>query len=272
MTSEIVHTSDGRELCVCQWGPEDGMPVFVLHGTPGSRYLRHVQGEYERKAVRAITYDRPGYGLSTRRAGRTVADSAADVAAIANHLGLDKFRVAGISGGGPSALAAAAAMPDRVTRCATIKGSGPHDAPDLDPFEGMSAEELGEWACAKEGEVCLAGRFYEESLTWAESMTDEIPGPIGQMLAEAFLEGLRTPWGLVDDYSSQLRPWGFDVGDVVCPTKVMIARGDTSCPPAHGYWLVDHLPAGEAFVVEGGHFGPQDEEEEALLGWLASGR
>jgi hypothetical protein len=42
-------------------------------------------------------------------------------------------------------------MPDRVTRCAIIKGAGPHDAPDFDPFEGMSAEELEEWACAKQG-------------------------------------------------------------------------------------------------------------------------
>lgn len=112
-------------------------------------------------------------------------------------------------------------------------------------------------------------------------MTDEIPGPVGKMLAEAFREGLRHPWGMVDDYSSMLRPWGFDVGDVVCPTKVMIAREDTSVPPAHGFWLVDHLPAGEALVVDGRHFGPHDEgeewgphdeAEEALLGWLSSSR
>jgi pimeloyl-ACP methyl ester carboxylesterase len=272
MSSEILQTADERELGVCQWGPDDGTPVFVLHGTPGSRFLRHVQGEYERQGVRAVTYDRPGYGLSTRWPGRTVADSAADVAAIADHLGLRTFGVAGISGGGPVALAAAAAMPDRVIRCATIKGAGPHDAPDLDPFEGMSSEEIEEWECAKQGEACLAGRFYEESVAWAESLRDEIPGPVGEMLVEAFREGLRSPWGMVDDYGSMLRPWGFDVGGVACPTKVMIAREDTSVPPAHGYWLVDHLGAGEAFVVDGGHFGPQDEEEEALLGWLASGR
>ena len=272
MSSEVVRTADGRELGVCQRGPDDGTPVFVLHGTPGSRFLRHVQGEYERQGVRTITYDRPGYGLSTRLEGRTVADSAVDVAAIADHPGLRTFRVAGISGGGPSALAAAAAMPDRVTRCRTIKGAGPHDAPDLDPFEGMSEEELEEWECAKQGEAGLAGRFHEESLAWAASLSDEIAGAIGKMLTEAFQEGLRSPWGMVDDYGSQLRPWGFDIGDVACPTKVMIARDDTSVPPAHGYWLADHLPAGEAFVVDGGHLGPHDEEEEPLLGWLASGR
>jgi pimeloyl-ACP methyl ester carboxylesterase len=90
------------------------------------------------------------------------------------------------------------------------------------------------------------------------------------MLTEAFQEGLRSPWGMVDDYSSLLRPWGFDIRDVVCPTRVMIARKDTSVPPAHGYWLVDHLPAGEAVIVDGGHFVPRDEAEESLLKWLAS--
>ena len=118
----------------------------------------------------------------------------------------------------------------------------------------------------------MAGRFYEESLTWAESLTEVIPGPVGKMLTEAFLEGLRSPSGMVDYYNLILRPWGFHVGDVVCPTKVMIARQDTSCPPAHGYWLVDHLPAGEAFVVDGGHLDSDGQAEESLLGWLASRR
>jgi len=70
-TQGVTETRDGRVLAYCQWGPEDGYPVIVLHGTPGSRYLRHVQGEYDRRGVRAMTYDRPGYGASDR-AGRGV--------------------------------------------------------------------------------------------------------------------------------------------------------------------------------------------------------
>jgi len=66
-----VEVADGRELHYCSWGPAGASPVFVLHGTPGSRYLRHVGGEYDRQRVRAITYDRPGYGLSTRLPGRS---------------------------------------------------------------------------------------------------------------------------------------------------------------------------------------------------------
>jgi pimeloyl-ACP methyl ester carboxylesterase len=272
-SSDRVQTPDGRQLQFSEWGPHDGSAVFVLHGTPGSRYLRHVQGEYERQSMRAITYDRPGYGGSSRLPGRTVAQSAADIATIADYLGLRQFALAGISGGGPSALAAAAAMPERVTRCATIVGAGPHDAEDLDVYAGMSDEELQEWACARQGEAWLAGTFYQEALDWVESLaTDEqFSEPVRRMLVDAFREALLTPYGMADDYSSMLQPWGFDLAAVTCATKVMIAREDTSVPPAHGHWLVAHLPNAVPVLVDGGHFGPRDDPEEQLLGWLAAG-
>ena len=270
-SSGVVDTPDGRVLEFCEWGPREGGRVFVLHGTPGSRYLRHVQGEYERQSVRAITYDRPGYGGSGRLRGRTVAQSADDVATIADHLGLQEFAVVGISGGGPSALAAAAAMPDRVLRCATIVGAGPHDADDLDVYAGMSDQERQEWECAERGEACLAGELYPQSLEWVESLAhaEDLSGTERQMLVTAFREGLRTPYGMVDDYASMLQPWGFDLAAVSCPTRVMIATEDTSVPPSHGHWLVAHLPNAVPVLVEGGHFGPRDEPEEHLLAWAA---
>jgi pimeloyl-ACP methyl ester carboxylesterase len=103
--------------------------------------MREVRGEYERCGVRVITYDRPGYGRSTRLKGRSIADAAGDVVAIADHLGLDQFGVIGVSGGGPHALAVAAKAPERVTRCATIVSGAPYDADGLDYFADMPGEE-----------------------------------------------------------------------------------------------------------------------------------
>ena len=157
----VARTSDGRDLAFCEWGSPAGFPVFYLHGTPGSRYFRHVGGMYERIGLRVITFDRPGYGMSTRLPGRTVAQGGSDVAAVADHLGLDRFSIVGESGGGPYALAAAAAMPDRVRRCATIFGVGPHDAPDLEVFAGLSPEDVEEWRAVRTGEW-LDGPYYQE--------------------------------------------------------------------------------------------------------------
>src|SRR5215469_3490909 len=105
------------------WGAPKGRPVFLLHGTPGSRRgPRPRASVLYRLGVRLIGYDRPGYGASDRRPGRQVGDAAADVRAIADALGLDRFAVVGRSGGAPHALACAALLSGRVTRVAAMVG------------------------------------------------------------------------------------------------------------------------------------------------------
>jgi pimeloyl-ACP methyl ester carboxylesterase len=268
----VARTADGRDLAFCEWGSPTGSPVFFLHGTPGSRYFRHAGGEYDRIGMRVITFDRPGYGRSTRLPGRTVAGGAGDVAAVADHLGLDRFAVIGASGGGAYALATAAALPDRVNRCATVVGVGPHDAPVLDVYAGMPPEDVEEWRAVRTGEW-LAGSYYQETRAWVETVPEmtRIPQQDRDMVVESLREGLEPgPYGLYDDHFALQAPWGFDLGDVVCPTRVMIAREDINVPPAHGEWLAAHLPTAEALWVDGDHFGPRDEPEELLLSWLAA--
>jgi pimeloyl-ACP methyl ester carboxylesterase len=107
-TTSTTTTADGRTLAFCQWGDPKGAPVFSLHGTPGSRLTRHPDDEvYRRAGVRLITYDRAGYGLSTRLPGRTIADVAPDVAAVADALGIERFAVTGGSAARPTPWPAA---------------------------------------------------------------------------------------------------------------------------------------------------------------------
>ena len=105
---EKVWTEDGRVLTVSISGDQRGWPVFLLHGTPGSRTGPKPRASvlYQR-GIRLICYDRPGYGGSSRREGRRVVDAAQDIDAIARSLGLKRYSVIGRSGGGPHALAAA---------------------------------------------------------------------------------------------------------------------------------------------------------------------
>jgi pimeloyl-ACP methyl ester carboxylesterase len=106
---------DGRALKVLEDGDRLGRPVLVHNGMPNSRLLFAGDVESARKyGIRLISYDRPGYGGSTRQPGRTVADCAEDVRAIAAALGLDRLAVWGVSGGGPHAIACAALLPDLV--------------------------------------------------------------------------------------------------------------------------------------------------------------
>jgi len=94
--TQAVAATDGRTLTIAEWGDPDGFPVFLLHGTPGSRFVGQANASaYASVGARVITYDRPGYGGSNRFRGRQVVDCVADVSAIADSLGIERFAVTG---------------------------------------------------------------------------------------------------------------------------------------------------------------------------------
>jgi pimeloyl-ACP methyl ester carboxylesterase len=158
-SAQKTRSADGRTLVYAEWGDLDGSPVFALHGTPGCRLSRHPNQELVRSTgAHVITYDRPGYGQSDRDPGRSVAGCAADVAAIADALGFDRFAVRGGSGGGPHALAVAALLGDRITRVACVVGCAPYDALGDAWFDGMDPLNVREFGWALEGER----RLHEE--------------------------------------------------------------------------------------------------------------
>jgi pimeloyl-ACP methyl ester carboxylesterase len=270
----LVEAPDGRTLGVSLWGDPDGAPLFWLHGSPGSRRLRHDVDEYRAHRLWVCTYDRPGYGLSTRRPGRTVAQVADDVRAVADALGWDRFGAAGVSGGGAPALAAAAGLPDRVNRCAALVVPGPATAPDLDFAVGMDEESRESWEKALRHDTAALEAEWDEAVAW---VADGMPGidasdqekiMLGETLDAA---GSHGAGGYVDDIMSLVRDWGFRVEDVVAPTRIMLARDDTSVPAAHGDWLVRHLPDAELIWVEGDHFGPRAGPEMDLIRWVGHG-
>ena len=84
-----------------------------------------------------MSYDRPGYGGSSPNPNRDVGSAAADVAAVADALGIERFAVMGHSGGGPHALACGALLPERVVAVVSMAGLAPFGAEGLDWFDGM---------------------------------------------------------------------------------------------------------------------------------------
>jgi len=138
-----IRTPDGRTLAVEIDGDPAGRPVLVHNGTPNSRHLYgpNVRDAKER-GLRLIGYDRPGYGGSSPKPGRTVADCAADVRAICAGLHIDRLAMWGISGGGPHVLACAALLSDLVVAAASLASQAPYGAEGLDFFEGMGQSNV----------------------------------------------------------------------------------------------------------------------------------
>ncbi|MFC6598822.1 alpha/beta fold hydrolase [Kitasatospora paranensis] len=257
---------DGRVLRYRLHGPEDGMPLLMLGGTPDTRLLRPAtRARLAAAGIRAVTVDRPGYGGSTRRPGRGVADTVDALRRVADSLGWQRFAVSGFSGGGPYALGCAALLPDRVTRCAVLSGVAPADADGLDFHAGMSAQSVAEFRHAAQGEQVLRpflqryGREVEQALA-------ELPGDPERpaRLRAMWRDGLD---GWVDDHLALARPWGFDPADVTVPVAVLHGTADSSCPPAHARWLLARIRGAEPRPYRGGHEPPEEVEAEAL-GWL----
>jgi pimeloyl-ACP methyl ester carboxylesterase len=284
-----VKTPDGRQLSTQSYGDPDGKPIFLLHGTPGSRLGPHPRGAVlHRLGIQLIAFDRPGYGESDRFEGRRVADAATDVLAIADAYGLDKFAVVGRSGGGPHALACAALLPDRLTKAAVLVGIAPRGADGLDWYDGMTQSNVSEHAAAANGYEGLAAmteaaadavRADPESLL--ASLRPEMPDPdrrvvadpgIRAMLLQTYAEGLRTSAdGWIDDVLAFYLPWGFDPVTVTVPVLLWHGAIDNLSPVGHAMWLADRIPSATVVVQAGAsHFSALDVLPD-ILHWLSSG-
>jgi pimeloyl-ACP methyl ester carboxylesterase len=112
----ILVLPDGRRIACAEYGDPSGLPVLALHGTPGSRLMFALADRAARdRGIRLIAPERPGYGLSDYRHAESLTQGAEDLSAVADTYELGRFAVIGVSGGGPYAVAAAAAMPDRIS-------------------------------------------------------------------------------------------------------------------------------------------------------------
>ncbi len=115
-TGRTIRLRDGGRLGYAEWGDTDGRPLLYFHGWPGARVEGRLGAEVARaKGIRFIALDRPGMGLSDYQPRRTFVDWPIDVAELAAALGLDRFAVLGISGGGPYAAACAWKLSERLT-------------------------------------------------------------------------------------------------------------------------------------------------------------
>jgi pimeloyl-ACP methyl ester carboxylesterase len=272
--TQLLRLPDGRRLAFCEWGDAAGPAVLSLHGTPGSRYLRHVGSAYEDDRLRVVTYDRPGYGRSDPQPGRSVFETAADVEALADHLGIDTFAVAGVSAGGVHALAAAAALPDRVTRCVLIKPLAPYDADGLDFHAGMDPDGSSLFRAISEGDSEALAADAAETRHWIRAGMPgvDLPEDVSAILVEAFGEAYRQGLdGQVDDLAAHVRPHGYDVGSVTAPTWILAARDDVQAPPGHARWLAAAIPDALLTWVDGGHLDSPEDDEIRALAWAAHG-
>ncbi len=223
------------------------------------------------RGIRLIAYERPGYGGSDRNAGRTVADVAADVDAIADALRLDRILTHGRSGGGPHALACAALLGDRVAAAATLGSVAPCGVDGLDFLAGMGQDNVEEFTAAIDGPEGLASLLEEiapklvgaEPAQLLEGFRSLLSPPDVAALSDGLAEQLiasanegigRDRAGWLDDDLAFVAPWGFELSSIAVPFQLWHGRQDLMVPFAHGEWLAERIPSVDAQLEDGeGH-------------------
>lgn len=266
---DVVTLPDGRTLAYTTLGAPDGSPVCYHHGAPGSRYeLAALDDAFRAAGVRLVTADRPGYGGSSPHAGRTTADGAGDLAVLADHLGIERFAVAGLSSGGPYAVACAALLRDRVT--GAIVAAGNTDMSWSHAHEGYLDSELAIMALADPDAAVAAcaerygadgSRFLDGELDLGAAdnawLADE-PNAAALLRAidEAFRQGVT---GYAHDIWVQGRPWSFDPAAITCPVVVAHGLDDQLVPIDHSRHTASLIPRARLRLLPGvGHLGLTD--------------
>lgn len=294
-TGSLV-VADGRTIAFMEGGDPSGYPVIGLHGTPGCPRLNRLRDDsvYVEAGVRYVTTDRAGYGRSSRHRGRSVADEAWDVLAVADALGFDRFAVVGGSGGGPHALACAALLGGRVERVACQSSLAPLGVTGMTREQwltGMDSEIALELAWAEAGEDVLTKEMGRAQELMARRIAEDpaaLMGPtapagdVAFLLRPEVIEAFRRivpeqarngVGGSVDDTLAFVRDWGFDPARIAVPVLLTYGTEDSSCPVAHRRFLAEAIPT--AVVVEAageGHFaGDPRNEVLATHRWLRTG-
>jgi pimeloyl-ACP methyl ester carboxylesterase len=281
-----LRTSDGRSLDVIAEG-RSGPAIVFHHGTPSvAEHYRPWVDAVLGAGLRWISFSRPGYGDSTRRPGRSVADNCSDVQAVLDHLDVDRFVAMGWSGGGPHALACGALLAPRCAGVVTLASVAPFDgalAAGLDWYVGMGPENHVEFGAAEQGAEALQAFLTPEraelaSITGAQiaeslgGLVDEpdravLTGEFADSVAAAFRAAVKVSAdGWLDDDLAFVRPWGFALGDVSVPVSLWQGEDDRMVPYAHGPYLAKQLPNVQAHLLPGeGHLSVVLGQFDAIL-------
>lgn len=277
---QVIRLRDRRLLGYAEYGEPGGRPVVAFHGTPGSRLmLRVADGPARRRGVRLIVPDRPGYGLSSSQPGRQIADWPDDVSELADALGLERFAVAGISGGGPYVAACAWKIPQRLTIAAIVSGMGPVVA-EIDGALGrrhrlafaamrqapplvhlvMAAASLG-WRSLPERLLDALHAFMPPA-DQAIVARPEVRASLLAGLREAFRQGGR---GVTEELQLFVGPWGFRLEDIRAPVRLWHGEADDLVPCALGRYVAAAIPGCRAeFMPDAGHYWVFDHIDELL--------
>jgi len=271
---ETITLSDGRKLGYLIVG--EGKPVFYFHGFPSSRLdLLLTQKATVSKGLQMIGVDRPGFGLSTFAPNRKVSDFAADISFLANHLGVDRFALLGVSGGGHYVITCAALLKERVTRAVVISGASlPIDTKGMFRMNKLgfrlgAIPILGKWLAKQQMKTILTMAKDPDAFIKSKSgrrmlknmpeelvklfLDPEFRGPLCRTSAEFYRQGSDSIKAMIQEGKFMKKGWEVDLSQI--PSGLVYiwhGTADTNVPVSNAYKNAKAIPGAHIEIFEGG--------------------
>jgi len=252
--------SDGRSIEFLRNGVESDSAIILHAGTSQDITGWKVWLEnFASNGVLSIAFGRSGYVGSTPKPGRITIDIAHDIAELADFLGVKRMVNVGLSGGGQHAIATG--LDPRSVGVVTSGSLAPFEEMGEDFYRGMQQADIDEYADALRDIKDLVKRFQGGLATdpSAQFTPKEVSAndkraqqsPSWKILFESCDLTMKSGWDWVaDDYSSYLRPWGFDPREIRVPVILWQGGLDKNVPPQHGQWLAKHIPNSKLKLIE----------------------
>lgn len=288
---DYVELTDGRRFGLATYGASTGIPVLALHGAPASRIMFDVTDATAKKlGLRILCPERPGYGITKIEKAPTLASRAADLEHIANCLGLGRFAILGVSGGGPYSIALAERLGDRVLGMALVSPLGPLAEFRHARLEGEIGQQFGRLSLRPklffldlpkhphllELQASLSAHAFKAApqsfaslfaqlLSKADARVlsqDDVRESLIAMTLEAIRPGVG---GGLADLKIYSKPWNVNFERVNQPTIIWQGTADRIVPAPATFWLSTLLPNCRLErLPKAGHFWVYDHVEEVL--------
>jgi 3-oxoadipate enol-lactonase len=218
-------------------------PVLVLaHSLAANREMWEPQMDLLRPHFTVVGFDVRGHGKSrTTELPYAMADLAADAVGVLDAVGAERATWVGLSLGGMIGLTLALAEPGRIERLVVADSTAGYSAPGHQMWrERIAAVEAGGMAAVAEGTL---GRWFTQGFRERQPATVE---RVRQMILNTDPKGFVGAAKAIIGYDVSAR-----LGEISCPTLIMVGAEDPATPPAMSETLARGIPGAELEILPG---------------------
>ncbi|HET6705129.1 alpha/beta fold hydrolase [Amycolatopsis sp.] len=234
-----------------------GRPVLLVHGHPFDRSMWRPQAEHLAKSgYRVITPDLRGYGQSKTEDTKTGLDVfAGDLVDLADHLGLDRFVLGGLSMGGQIVMQLVKDHPGRVAALLLADTFAGLDTPQAKQARYDTADRITEEGMERYAEELLPKMISKRT----RATRPDVEAHVREMMRNAPGQGAAAALrGRAErpDYTGSLE-------DITVPTLVVVGSEDEFTPVGDAELIHREIRNSALVVIEGaGHLPNLERETE----------